>query len=57
LAPRPNLRVRLPIAATVVLEIKTAAEQAERLPEVVAQFPVLRSRNSKYVRGLRVALG
>jgi hypothetical protein len=57
LVPRPNLRVRLPIADAVVLEIKTAAEQAERLPEVVARFPVLRSRNSKYVRGLRVALG
>jgi hypothetical protein len=54
---RPNLRVRLPIADAVVLEIKAAAEQAERVPEVVARFPVPRGRNSKYARGLRVALG
>jgi hypothetical protein len=57
LAPRPNLRARLPIAATVVLEIKAAAEQAERVPEVVARFPVPRGRNSKYAHGLQVALG
>ena len=57
LAPRPNLRVRLPIAATVVLEIKAAAEQAERVAEVVGPFPVPRGRNSKYAHGLRVALG
>ena len=57
LSPRPNLRVRLPIADTVVIEIKTAQEQAERLQEVVTQFPVLRSRNSKYARGLLVAVG
>ena len=57
LALRPNLRVRLPIADTVVLEVKTAREQAGRLQELVARFPVLRSRNSKYVRGLMAGLG
>jgi predicted alpha/beta-fold hydrolase len=56
-SPRPNLRARLPIADTVVIEVKTTQEQAERLPEVVARFPVSRSRNSKYVRGLMAALG
>jgi hypothetical protein len=55
LSPRPNLGVRLPIADTVVIEIKAAWEEAERLQEVAAQFPVLRSRNSKYVRGLMAA--
>ena len=54
-SPRPNLRVRLPITDTVVIEIKAAREQAERLQEIAAQFPVLRSRNSKYVRGLMAA--
>ncbi|MDY7079159.1 MAG: polyphosphate polymerase domain-containing protein [Chloroflexota bacterium] len=57
LAPRPNLHIRLPIADTVVIEIKAAQEQAERLSEVVAQFPVGRSRNSKYVNGLRLGWG
>jgi hypothetical protein len=57
LSPRPNLRVRLPIADAVVIEIKTGQEHAERLQDVAARFPVLRSRNSKYVRGLLAALG
>ena len=57
LAPRPNLRVRLPMADTVVLEVKGGLEQAGRLEEVAGGFPVLRSRNSKYVRGLMAALG
>lgn len=57
LSPRPNLHLRLPIADAVVIEVKTSDEQAERLQEVVAQFPVHRHRNSKYVGGLLVALG
>lgn len=57
LSPRPNLRFRLPIADTIVIEVKAAREQAERLQQVVAWFPVRRSRNSKYVNSLMVALG
>jgi len=57
LSPRLNLRARLPIADAVVIEIKTAIEHAERLPEVAARFPVLRNRHSKYVHGLLTALG
>ena len=53
LSVRPNLSARLPSADNVVIEIKTAQDQAERLPEIAARFPVPRSRNSKYVRGLR----
>ena len=57
LSSRPNLRVRIPVADAVVIEIKTAQEHADRLPDVAAGFPVLRSRYSKYVRGLLAALG
>ncbi len=54
-SPRPNLHVRLPITDSVVIEIKAAQEETERLQEIAVQFPVLRSRNSKYVRGLMAA--
>ena len=57
LAPRPNLRVRLPIADTVVIEVKTGRDHAERLHEIVSWFPLRRSRNSKYAGSLLVALG
>jgi hypothetical protein len=56
LSLRPNLRVPLPVADRVVIEIKAAPEHSERLQEVVAQFPVLRTRNSKYAGGLQAAL-
>jgi len=55
LSPRLNLRARLPITDAVVIEIKTALEYAERLPEIAARFPVLRNRHSKYVHGLLTA--
>ena len=57
LTSRPNLRFRLPIADTVVIELKTGQEHVERLHQVTAHFPVLRSRHSKYARGLLTALG
>jgi hypothetical protein len=57
LALRPNLCIRLPVADTVVIEIKAAQEHVERVQEAVAQFPVPRSRNSKYINGLQAALG
>lgn len=56
LSPRLNLHVRLPIADTVVIEIKAAQEQVEQMRQVIAQFPMPRSRNSKYVNGLRTAV-
>jgi hypothetical protein len=56
LSLRPNLRVPLPITDRVVVEIKAAPEHAERLQEAVAQFPALRTRNSKYVGSLQAAL-
>jgi hypothetical protein len=57
LSPRPNLHARLPFDDTVVIEIKTDQEHAERLRQVVACFPTRRSRNSKYVGGVLAALG
>ena len=57
LSLRPNLRLKLPIDDTVVIEIKTGQEHAERLRQAVAWFPVRRSRNSKYVGGVLAALG
>jgi len=56
LSLRPNLRVRLPLADRVVIEIKAAPEQVERLQEAAAQFPAPRSRNSKYASSLPAAL-
>jgi hypothetical protein len=56
LSLRPNMRVPLPVADRVVIEIKAAVEQAEQLQEAVAQFPALRTRNSKYVGSLQTAL-
>jgi hypothetical protein len=57
LSPRPNLCFPLPITDSVVIEVKAGQNQAERLEEIVAQFPVHRSRNSKYVGSLLTALG
>ena len=44
------------VADRVVIEVKAAPDYAERLQEAVAQFPVLRTRNSKYVGSLQTAL-
>jgi len=57
LSRRPNLRLRLPLPDAVVIEIKGAPDQAERLQEIAARFPVSRTRHSKYVRGLSAGLG
>jgi hypothetical protein len=56
ISPRPNLRSPLPIADSVVIELKAPPERMDRLQEVVGRFPVPRSRNSKYVSGLLTAL-
>ena len=56
LLARLNLRTRLPIADIVVIELKASLGHIDRLQEVAAQFPLSRSRNSKYVRSLLTAL-
>ena len=53
---RPNLHARLAVGDRVVIEIKADPEHIARLHEAVAQFPVLRTRNSKYVSALQAAL-
>ena len=56
LSPYPNLSQPLPIPDTVIIEIKASTDHIEWLQEVVGHFPIPRSRNSKYVGGLRAAL-
>ena len=53
---RPNLHRPLPIPDTVVIELKALPDAIERLQEVVASFPLPRSRNSKYATGLLAAI-
>ncbi len=52
LSRRPNLSRRLHFGESIVIEIKSAPEHFERLERAMGNFPVLRSRNSKYVQGL-----
>jgi hypothetical protein len=56
LSPRPNLRHAIPIPHQVVIELKGAPGEIDRLQEIIGEFPVPRSRNSKYVGGLVTAL-
>ncbi|MBN1877956.1 MAG: polyphosphate polymerase domain-containing protein [Anaerolineae bacterium] len=53
---RPNLRARQPLPGIIVLEIKAGQDQEDRLQEIVSEFPIPRSRNSKYVNGLLAAM-
>ena len=53
---RPNLRALLPLDDLVVIEIKAAQDQLDRIRKIVSRFPVPRSRNSKYANGMLAAL-
>ncbi|MEA3309120.1 MAG: polyphosphate polymerase domain-containing protein [Chloroflexota bacterium] len=53
---RPNLRALLPLDDLVVIEVKAAQDQLDRIRKIASQFPVLRSRNSKYANGMLAAL-
>ena len=53
---RPNLRARLPMPDLVVIEVKADRAHAARVQEIAADFPLPRSRNSKYVQGVLAAL-
>lgn len=48
----PNLKRPLPVEKELVIELKAPPEQAERLSTIMGRFPLLRSRNSKYVKGM-----
>jgi len=49
---RPNLQRPSPLADLIVIELKAAPGDSERLQAVMAQFPIPRGRNSKYVNGI-----
>ncbi|MEM7118596.1 MAG: polyphosphate polymerase domain-containing protein [Chloroflexota bacterium] len=52
----PNVKRPLPLENLLVIEIKSDLTQEERLEEIMAYFPVPRSRNSKYANGVLAAL-
>jgi len=48
----PNLKRPLPIEKELVIELKAPPEQTGRITDIMGRFPLLRSRNSKYVKGM-----
>lgn len=52
LSMMPNVKRPLPIEKELVIELKAPPEQTERLTDIMGRFPLLRSRNSKYVKGM-----
>jgi hypothetical protein len=48
----PNWKRPLPIEKELVIELKAPPDQADRLNRIMGRFPLLRSRNSKYVKGM-----
>lgn len=52
----PNVKRPLRLDNLLVIEIKSDLTQEERLEEIMAHFPVPRSRNSKYANGILAAL-
>lgn len=53
---RPNLRVRLPSLDLIVIEVKAERAHVARVRDIVTDFPIPRSRNSKYVQGMLAAI-
>ncbi|MCJ7550519.1 MAG: polyphosphate polymerase domain-containing protein, partial [Anaerolineae bacterium] len=53
---RPNTRCKLPIQDIVVIEIKADEIYADRVQEIANAFPISRTRNSKYAKGMLAAL-
>lgn len=56
LAARPNLRIPLPIDDLLVIEIKADQTYVDRVQAVANAFPICRTRNSKYARGMLASL-
>lgn len=48
----PNLARSMPMTDLVIIELKASPELHARLEEVMGHFPMQRTRNSKYVRGM-----
>ncbi len=55
-SPRPNLTWQVPLGDRVIIELKCAIENHERLADVASAFPLRNDRCSKYVRGMQAAL-
>ncbi|MDJ0755774.1 MAG: VTC domain-containing protein [Ardenticatenaceae bacterium] len=49
---KPNRNRPVPLTKEVVIELKASPEQTERMVAIMGYFPLLRSRNSKYVKGM-----
>jgi hypothetical protein len=49
---QPNLCFRLPKLDLMVIEVKADRAHLARAQEIVADFPIPRSRNSKYAQGM-----
>lgn len=52
LSQMPNWKRPLPIEKELVIEVKAPPEQANRLNDIMGRFPLRRSRNSKYIKGM-----
>ena len=55
-ASRPNLRAPLHIEELLVIEIKADQGHTDRVQPIANAFPVPRTRNSKYAKGMLAAL-
>jgi hypothetical protein len=52
LSGRPDVRRKLQAGDTAVIELKASPLHEQRLEQAMGYFPLLRSRNSKYILGL-----
>jgi len=52
LSMMPNWKRPLPIEKELVIELKAPQNQTDRITDIMGHFPLLRSRNSKYVKGM-----
>jgi hypothetical protein len=55
--PAPNLVVKTPFRAQVVIEVKSDSGLSRRVSDVASSFPLRVGRNSKYVNGVLDSLG
>ncbi len=53
---RPNLRWPTPVPERIIVELKGAAEQRDRLADIASVFPARITRCSKYVDGVQAIL-
>lgn len=51
-----NTTTPLPIADAVIIEVKADRDEADRVDAIISQFPLSRTRNSKYAKGMLTSL-